>query len=150
VLGLSRSARPDPLADEMHPLTELHAVLARADIAVLTVASSAETRHIMDADAFAAIRKGALFVNVTRGETVDQAALRAALESGRLAGAAIDVTDPEPLPDGDPLWSVPNLLISPHVAGGGSTGGGARIAAVVTENLARLRDGRDLLNRVAL
>jgi phosphoglycerate dehydrogenase-like enzyme len=150
VLGLSRSGAPDPLADEMHPMADLHAVLGKADIIVLCVASSARTRHIMNAAAFAAARKGALFVNVTRGETVDQAALHEALASGHLGGAAIDVTEPEPLPAGDPLWSAPNLLISPHTAGGGSTGGGRRIAAVVTENLARFRTGRELINQVEL
>jgi phosphoglycerate dehydrogenase-like enzyme len=150
VLGLSRTAVVDPLADEMHPLSDLHQVLGRADIIVLCVASSARTRHIMDAAAFAAAKKGALFVNVTRGETVDQAALREALVSGQLGGAAIDVTEPEPLPPDDPLWAAPNLLISPHTAGGGSTGGGRRIAAVVVENLERFRAGRALINQVEI
>jgi phosphoglycerate dehydrogenase-like enzyme len=150
VLGLSRSARPDPLADEMHPLSDLHAVLGRADAIVLCVASSAKTRHIMNAAAFGAAKKGALFVNVTRGETVDQVALREALASGRLGGAAIDVTEPEPLPFNDPLWTAPHILISPHTAGGGSTGGGGRIAAVITENLARFREGRELICQVEI
>jgi phosphoglycerate dehydrogenase-like enzyme len=70
----------------------------------------------MNAAAFAACKKGALFVNVTRGDTVDSLALRAALESGQLGGAAIDVTETEPLPDGDPLWKTPNLT---HLAARG-------------------------------
>jgi phosphoglycerate dehydrogenase-like enzyme len=102
----------------------------------------------MDAAAFAACKPGALFINVTRGETVDPAALRTALESGKLAAAAIDVTETEPLPDGDPLWATPNLLISPHVAGAGGTRTGTRIVAMVIENLGRYLRNEPLLHTV--
>jgi phosphoglycerate dehydrogenase-like enzyme len=148
IVGLSRSLTSDPLADEMLPLAELHAVLARADVVVVTIASFPSTRHIMDDAAFQAVKPGALFVNVSRGETVDQTALRAALGRGQLRGAFLDVTEPEPLPAHDPLWDAPNLWIAPHAAGHGGTRTGARIAKVLTENMARFRRGEALAHRI--
>ena len=121
-----------------------------ADIVALAVASSKSTYHLMDGAAFNATKKGAMFVNVTRGETVDQSALKQALESGQLASAFIDVTEPEPLPKDDPLWTDPNLVISPHAAGGGSTRGGSRIAGVVTENIERLKSGRPFIHLIKI
>lgn len=148
VLGVSRSLASDPLADEMLPWTALDAALARADVVVLCVASNPQTRRLMDAARFAACKPGALFVNVTRGETVDQVALAQALRDGRLAGAFVDVTEPEPLPASDPLWQAPNLWISPHTAGAGSAETGRRIAAVVIDNLERFAAGRALAHVV--
>ena len=148
VLGLARAPHDEAFADEMHPLSALHAVLARADVVVVCVASVPATHYLMDAAAFAACKPGALFINVTRGETVDPTALRAALESGKLAAAAIDVTETEPLPDGDPLWATPNLIISPHVAGAGGTRTGIRIVATVIENLGRYLRNEALLHTV--
>ena len=83
-----------------------------------------------------------------RGETVDQVALRAALGSGRLRGAFIDVAEPEPLPSDDPLWDAPNLIVSPHAAGHGGTRTGARIAKVLTENMERFLRGEALSHRM--
>ncbi|MBL0419855.1 D-2-hydroxyacid dehydrogenase [Ramlibacter sp. AW1] len=148
IVGLSRSLTSDPLADEMLPLERLHDALARADVVAVTVASVPATRHLLDATAFQTMKRGALLVNVSRGETVDQVALRAALQDGRLAGAFIDVADPEPLPADDPLWDAPNLIVSPHSAGHGGTRTGARIAQTLTENLARFRAGQPLLHRL--
>ena len=150
VIGVSRSLTSDEYADEMCPIIDLHKVLARADIVALAVASSKSTYHLMDGAAFNATKKGAMFVNVTRGETVDQSALKQALESGQLASAFIDVTEPEPLPKDDPLWTAPNLVISPHAAGGGSTRGGSRIAGVVTENIERLKSGRPFIHLIKI
>jgi phosphoglycerate dehydrogenase-like enzyme len=148
ILGLSRSLTADDYADEMHPLSDMAKVLGQADIIVLAIASSKTTKHLMNAAAFSAAKKGSLFINVTRGETVDQTALRQALESGHLASAFIDVTEPEPLPKSDPLWDAPNLFISPHAAGGGSTKGGGRIAYVVRENIERLQSGRPFIHLI--
>lgn len=144
IVGVSRSGAPDDLADEVLPMSQLSQGLGQADVVAVCVASSAETRHLMNAETFAACRKGALFLNLSRGETVDGAALQAALESGHLRAAAIDVTDPEPLPAGHPLWNAPNLIISPHTAGAGSTQTGVRIANVVAENIDRFRSGQQL------
>lgn len=148
VLGLSRSRTSDDMADEMHPLSQLHAVLARADVVAVTIASSSATRHIIDAAALGAVKRDALFVNVSRGETVDQGALRAALQDGRLRAAFLDVTEPEPLPPGNPLWDAPNLLISPHVAGHGGTRTVSRLLKVLTGNMQRFIAGESLLHRM--
>lgn len=144
IIGIARSPIDDPLVTQAYPMDGLHEALSQADFVALCVASSASTRHLMDARAFAAMKPGARFVNVTRGETVDQAALKAALVEGRLAGAFIDVTEPEPLPPGDPLWDAPNLVVSPHTAGAGSTRTGVRIADVVTCNLRHFLAGEPL------
>lgn len=148
LIGVSRSGKGDDLLDEAYPMERLHEVLAKADVVALTVASAPATWHLINAQAFAAMKKGAYFVNVTRGETVDQVALKSALESGQLAGAFLDVTDPEPLPASDPLWDAPNLLISPHTAGAGSTQTGLRIARVVVGNVQRFQAGEPLLHTV--
>ena len=109
---------------------------------------TAETRGLFSRQRISAIKAGATLVNVGRGETVDAAALAAALSGGHLRGAGLDVTEPEPLPHDHPLWRAPNLIITPHVAGGGDPQSGRRIAAMVGENLSRFMRGEPLLNRV--
>lgn len=147
IVGLSRSLASSPLA-EIRPMTAIDEELAKADVVAMCIASLPSTRHTMNAQRFAAVKPGALFINLTRGETVDQAALREALQSGRLSKAFLDVTDPEPLPADDPLWTAPNLFISPHTAGAGGTFTGKRVAAVVTDNLNRFMRGEKLLHQV--
>ncbi|MET8287773.1 2-hydroxyacid dehydrogenase [Streptomyces sp. NPDC048448] len=100
----------------VHPLTELPALLPEADVVVLSTPLTDSTRGLVDADFLARMKDGALLVNVARGPVVDTKALLAELDSGRLT-AALDVTDPEPLPLGHPLWQAPGVLISPHVGG---------------------------------
>ncbi|MFE9441275.1 2-hydroxyacid dehydrogenase [Streptomyces sp. NPDC006602] len=100
----------------VHPLTELPALLPEADVVVLSTPLTEATRHLVNADFLGRMKKGALLVNVARGPVVDTKALLAELESGRIT-AALDVTDPEPLPPGHPLWQAPGVLISPHVGG---------------------------------
>ncbi|WP_328874014.1 2-hydroxyacid dehydrogenase [Streptomyces sp. NBC_00287] len=100
----------------VHPLTQLPALLPEADVVVLSTPLTETTRHLVDADFLARMKDGALLVNVARGGVVDTKALLAELESGRIT-AALDVTDPEPLPPGHPLWQAPGVLISPHVGG---------------------------------
>jgi phosphoglycerate dehydrogenase-like enzyme len=148
IVGLSRSLTSDPFSDRMLPLRELHAALGRADVVAVTAAAAPATRHIIDARAFEATKRGALLINVSRGETVDSVALRTALQEGRLGGAFIDVTEPEPLPPDDPLWDAPNLFVSPHSAGHGGTRTGARIAETLRVNLARFQAGEPLLHAV--
>jgi phosphoglycerate dehydrogenase-like enzyme len=148
IIGVARSAREEELADEVLPTSHLHAVLGRADVVVLALPWSPDTNRVMNAKALAAMRPGALLINVSRGNLVDHAALRAALESGQLGGAALDVTDPEPLPDGDKLWSCPNLVITPHTSGSCGVSGRLRVAAVVAENTARFLAGETLTNVV--
>jgi phosphoglycerate dehydrogenase-like enzyme len=149
VIAVARSPKRDEYLDEAVPLAQLHAALAQADAIVMAIAHTPETEHLMDEAAFAACKPGALLVNVARGPVIDQAALRRALESGRIGGAGLDVTDPEPLPAADPLWDSPNVLISPHYAGSGSPRSVQRLAAGVADNLRRLMAGEPLQHVVS-
>jgi phosphoglycerate dehydrogenase-like enzyme len=114
ILRIARSARPNA-AQPVHAITELHALLPSADVVVLIVPSTQETTGLIGAPELALMKQGALLVNAARGTVVDTAALLEALNSGRIR-AAVDVTDPEPLPEDHPLWDAPNLLLTPHVA----------------------------------
>ena len=117
IVAYRRRAR----GDEAVPVVsggELPAALAAADHVVDILPDNAESRHFFAAERFAALKPGAVFYNIGRGATVDQAALLAALRGGRLAAAWLDVTEPEPLPSGHPLPALPNCHITPHIAGG--------------------------------
>ncbi|HEX3464033.1 MAG TPA: D-2-hydroxyacid dehydrogenase [Candidatus Elarobacter sp.] len=144
VVAVTRSGRPDPLADETAPADALHEVLARSDAVVLAVPLNARTRHLLDARALGAMQPHALVINIARGGVIDHDALREALAAGRIGGAGLDVTDPEPLPADDPLWTMPNVLITPHVAGYGGDVAPRRILALVERNLAHFLAGRPL------
>ncbi|MEU6886958.1 2-hydroxyacid dehydrogenase [Streptomyces viridosporus] len=115
VARVARSARTTERGP-VHPLTDLPSLLPRADVVVLSTPLTGSTRHLVDADFLARMKDGALLVNVARGAVVDTEALLTEVESGRVT-AALDVTDPEPLPAGHPLWRAPGVLISPHVGG---------------------------------
>jgi glyoxylate reductase len=121
----------------------LHAALARADFVSLHVPLTAATRHLIDAAALAALRPTAILVNTARGAVVDQDALSAALHGGRLAGAALDVTDPEPLPAGHPLLRAPNLVVVPHI-GSATHATRARMTEMAVDNLLAGLDGAPL------
>jgi phosphoglycerate dehydrogenase-like enzyme len=111
VIGVARRPR-----DDAHPVSALPDLLPQADVVVDLLPLRRETEKFIDAAFLAGMKPGALFVNAGRGKTVDTAALLEALRSGRIR-AALDVTDPEPLPSDHPLWHAPNILITPHVAG---------------------------------
>lgn len=118
VVGVRREvAAGGDAADEWVASADWHRVLPRADVLALTCPLTPETTGIVDAGALAALKPGAWLVNVARGRVVDQPALAEALGSGRLGAAALDCVWDEPLPPGDPLWSLPRVLITPHVAG---------------------------------
>ncbi|MDB5829754.1 MAG: D-isomer specific 2-hydroxyacid dehydrogenase NAD-binding protein, partial [Variovorax sp.] len=148
VVGVTRSPKATAYVDSVHGLVELLAVLADADAVAITIALTRDTRHLFGREALAACKRGAMLVNVARGGVIDQAALCDALQSGQIGGAGLDVTDPEPLPAGDALWRCPNVLISPHFAGGGSAASIARLASGVVGNLRRLQAGEALADRV--
>jgi phosphoglycerate dehydrogenase-like enzyme len=139
---VARRARPG-----VHAVDELPELLPHADIVVLIVPLTDTTRGMVDADFLARMQDGALLVNAARGPVVQTDALVAELASGRLR-AALDVTDPEPLPPGHPLWSVPGLLLTPHVAGS-VAGLHRRAYGLVSEQLARYAAGEPLINVVA-
>ncbi|MGI8392283.1 2-hydroxyacid dehydrogenase [Leucobacter sp. W1038] len=125
---------------------ELHDALADAEVVFLAVPLTAETTALIDSSALAAMPDGALLVNVARGPVVDTDALVAELTAGRLR-AALDVTDPEPLPGEHPLWACPNLLITPHV-GGDSSAMMPRMAALIHRQIAHLQRGETPENLV--
>ncbi|MFH5821252.1 NAD(P)-dependent oxidoreductase [Georgenia sp. AZ-5] len=124
---------------------DLDAELASTDVLVMILPATPETARALDATRLAALPAHAHVVNVGRGTTVDEDALAAALTAGEIAGAALDVTVVEPLPAASPLWDVPNLLITPHAAGGRPVGADALVA----HNVAALLDGEPLRNVVA-
>lgn len=139
----ARTARP---ADGVHGVAELPALLPAAEIVVLLVPLTDATRGLVDARFLAALPDGALLVNAARGPVVDTDALVAELTTGRIS-AALDVTDPEPLPAGHPLWRLPNVLLTPHVAGSvrGLLPRGYRLAG---EQLRRYAANQPLRNQV--
>jgi phosphoglycerate dehydrogenase-like enzyme len=130
----------------VHGVEELRALLPSVDIVILTLPGGASTRHILDDGALAALPDGALVVNVGRGELIDTDALVAHVERGRIR-AALDVTDPEPLTPGHPLWTLPGVLISPHV-GGASSAMGPRIARLVRTQIERMLRSEPPINVV--
>ncbi len=148
VVGLRQDpAKGSEGADEIHGMGALHAQLGRADIVALTCALTPETRGLMNAAAFAAMKPGATLVNVARGPVCDEAALIAALASGQLGQAALDVTAEEPLAAASPLWAMPNVFITPHTAGETRAYEG-NVLDLLDANLPRLRAGQALVNQV--
>ena len=117
ITGLSRSGKPHPAFDEVHPIADLDKVLPDTKILVMALPGTAETIHILNRQRIALLPKDACVINVGRGTAVEQEPLIEALNSGRIAGAALDVMDPEPLPQDHPLWSAKNLILTPHVSG---------------------------------
>jgi phosphoglycerate dehydrogenase-like enzyme len=133
--------------DGVQPIGALARLLPDADVVILIVPLTEETRGLVDADFLARMKDGALLVNVARGPVVDTDALLGALTSGRIS-AAVDVTDPEPLPADHPLWDAPNLLVSPHV-GGASSAMWPRAHRLVRDQLHRFAAGEPLANVMA-
>jgi glyoxylate reductase len=127
------------------PLAEL---LERADFVSVHTPLTPDTRHLIGADALARMKPTALLVNTARGGVIDQDALRDALHAGEIGGAALDVTDPEPLPADHPLLDAPNLLVVPHV-GSATVRTRARMAEMAVENLLAALDGRPMPHQVA-
>ena len=123
--------------------TELEELLAQSDFVSLHVPLNARTRHLIDAAALRRMRSSAILVNTARGAVVDQRALIDALRNGDIAGAAIDVTDPEPPPVGDPIYDTPNLLVVPHI-GSATRAARARMTELAVENLLAGLDGRPM------
>lgn len=147
VLGLARTRRNDPYVDRYFEREELFTALAEADFVALTLPLTPATERIIDAAALAAMKPTAYLVNVSRGGLVDEEALVAALRSGRLAGAGLDATAVEPLPAASPLWEMPNVIITPHVAPARDRLGEHNVD-FWCENIRRFAEGRELLGLV--
>lgn len=148
VLGVRRGGRARRFVDRMVGPDRLHDVLAEADFVHVTTPLTEETRHLIDGAAMNAMKPGAGLINFGRGPVVDVAALAERLRDGRIGGAILDVHDPEPLPEGSPLWDVPNLIITPHVSSDDDVSYVPKTLDLVFDNLERLLDGRPLRNRV--
>jgi phosphoglycerate dehydrogenase-like enzyme len=143
VIVVRRSAAPAAPGVETVSHDQLHSVLPRADWLLLACPLTAETRGLIDAVALARLPAGAQLINVARGEVVVEAALMAALQSGHLAGAYLDVFEHEPLDAASPLWGHPGVIVTPHSAGQ-SAGHAARVAAIFADNLGRWLRGEAL------
>lgn len=149
VIGFRRSNLSEKgHADEVYASAALHEFLPRADFVVLTCALTDETRNVIDGKALSHFKRTAYLVNMARGACVDEPALVQALRGGAIKGAALDCTVDEPLPEGSPLWSMPNVFITPHT-GGETCNYEAGIAKLLETNLNKLWAGNDdLVNQV--
>jgi len=149
-VGLKRRVNgPIDGFDEVRPIDELDRLLPQADVVALTLPHSPGTVGLINDRRIALMRDDAVLINAGRGSVLDQDALAAAMTAGKLWGAALDVTDPEPLPQDSPLWDVPDLLITPHVAGGIRMGSTRRkCVEMAQDNLRRYLAGEKLENLV--
>jgi phosphoglycerate dehydrogenase-like enzyme len=148
VWGVTRSGKGDMThAEKILPATELNEALPHADYVVIAAPETSETKHLIGAQQFARMKRGARLINIARGSLLDEAALMDALQRGTLTGAALDVTNPEPLPADSPLWHAPNLFITPHTSAISD-----RLWPRQTELLLKLLDewfsGKEMSNRV--
>lgn len=152
VTGVNRSGRvPDPVYDRVMPMAELDRVLPETDILVMSLPSTPETVGVLSRERLALLPESAILVNVGRGSAIDQDALMDALNAGRLAGAALDVMTPEPLPADHPLWTTKNLLITPHVAGNMTLGYTCnKTVSMFCDDLENYAEGRPLKHLVDL
>jgi phosphoglycerate dehydrogenase-like enzyme len=147
VIGVRRSAEPVPEVDRTLPVSALREALPAANILIIAASLTADTRGLIGAPELALLPRGSYVVNVARGGLLDEAALIAALQSGHLAGAALDVFEREPLPPESPLWSMPNVIVTPHAAAH-TEATDDRAVDLFAANLRRFLDGEPLVNRL--
>ncbi len=147
VIGVRRSAVRIEHLDEMHTPDKLDALLPKCDWLVIACPLTTETRGMVNAALLAKLPRGARFINISRGEVVDEPALIAALQSGHLGGAYLDVFAQEPLPVESPLWDLPNVIVTPHNSAA-SAGNDARINALFLDNLKHWKKNQPLVNEV--
>ncbi|MFP4200947.1 MAG: NAD(P)-dependent oxidoreductase [Clostridia bacterium] len=146
-MGTNRSGKPVEGVDETYPREEMNSVLRVSDYLVIACPLTDDTRGMIGADELATLPRGAFLVNIARGEVVDEAALVAALRAGHLSGAGLDVFETEPLPAESPLWNIPGVLLTPHVAGRQSRAAEAGMERFLA-NLQMYREGKPLQWRV--
>ena len=148
VIGVRRSAVAVEHIDEMHTPDKLSALLPQCDWLVIACPLTNETRGMVDAALLAKLPRGARFINISRGEVVDEPALIEALRSGHVSGAYLDVFVQEPLPAASPLWDLPNVIVTPHNSAA-SAGSEARINDLFLDNLKRWHANAPLINEVS-
>jgi phosphoglycerate dehydrogenase-like enzyme len=149
VLGMRRSAvsgEQDPDVDQVYALEQLHELLSRCDYVVLAMPLTPTTEKMIGEPELRAMKPTAYLVNIARGRIIDEAVLIRALKEGWIAGAGLDVTEQEPLPADSPLYSMPNVILTPHISGA-SDNYDKRLTALFAENLQRYRAGQPLLNQ---
>lgn len=134
ILAVNRTVKKSPWVDAFYPLAQLEDVLVQADIVILAIALTDKTRHLMNRARLNSLKPGAILVNAARGGLVDEEALLEALQSGRIAGAALDVFEEEPLSGSSPLWAAENVIITPHNSFVGD-GNHARLIKCVNKSL---------------
>lgn len=144
VFAVTRSGREVPDADESRAADEMDRLWPEGDFFVIAAPATAATRHMIGAGELAAMKESSWVVNVARGSLIDTEALVEALAAGSIGGAALDVTDPEPLPDGHPLWREPRALITPHAANPPEALA-RNLGRRIEENVSRFRRGEDLI-----
>jgi phosphoglycerate dehydrogenase-like enzyme len=147
VIGTKHRAGPVEHVDEVLPDDQLHSMLAQSDYVVVAVPSTPETIGLIGQPELLRMKTSAYLINVARGNVIDQAALITALRDGQIAGAGLDVMDPEPLPADNPLWTLPNVILTPHCSAR-SPRLGERTVQMFADNLARFAAGQPLLNIV--
>lgn len=145
VTGISRTTDKIPNVDRILPRSELQAAAAAADIVMVAAISNAETDKIVSRAVIGAMKPTAYVFNIARGQLIDEPALIEALQAGKLAGAGLDVAVTEPLPADHPFWTLPNVLITPHIGGSGGQGDShAGFIKIFIDNLRRWVDGKPL------
>ncbi|MEW9698503.1 D-2-hydroxyacid dehydrogenase [Paenibacillus sp. SI8] len=150
VIGLNRSGKPQPAFDHMfHGEEGLQQLLTESDFIVLLLPSTSKTRRFLTTDHLTLMKPSAFLINLARGDVIDEEALIDALQKGRLAGAALDVFEHEPLPASSPLWRLDNVIVTPHIAGS-SVHYTERASAIVYHNIRVMLDGGDMMNVVNL
>ncbi|MDO5512473.1 D-isomer specific 2-hydroxyacid dehydrogenase family protein [Corynebacterium sp.] len=149
IIAVTRSGRDVEGADESYAIADVDKVWPQADVAVVLAPLTPETHHMIDKDVFAQMKSSAVLVNVARGPLVHTDDLVEALRNGTIAGAALDVTDPEPLPDDHPLWDIETCMITPHTANT-YTIIQERTGGLVVENAAAFERGETMPNEVNL
>jgi phosphoglycerate dehydrogenase-like enzyme len=148
ILAVTRTQKPRPAhVEHVGPPDQLHALLPEADHVAICCPLTKDTYHLFGDREFGVMKPTAFIHTVTRGGVIDHEALVRALRAGEIAGAGLDVTEPEPLPAGHPLWTMENVLITPH-SSGHSPHSGARMFALFKENLRRFAAGEPLTNVV--
>lgn len=149
VTGLKRTPADDPVVGNCHGLDDLPLMIGKADFVSLHLRLADETHHLIDRAMLESMKEGAFLVNTSRGPVVDESALIETLQSGHLAGAYLDVFEIEPLPVDSPLWSTPNVLISPHTADN-IENWPSRMAELFATNIERWLNGEEMINRVEI
>lgn len=147
VIGTQRTPKPSEFADKVFPPEETGEVMAQADYVVVVLPLTPDTQGLLDKDMLARMKSGAVLINLSRGGVMDEDALAALLRDGKIKGAAVDVFAEEPLPKDSPLWDIPGLIVSPHMAAA-TTDYFDKVCAILCENIRRLDSGETLVNEI--